>query len=282
MDATVIGTQNATGLPRGGDERDTGPLVSASRQTGPVPHLDLLLEALKIALADPREHRLFQSGKLPGLFRSRFGPPAEAALFAIKEGLLETIRTEAKGRLIVEWVRATPKGVGFVHDHDSPKAVLSELKQLIGETRGGIPTWMADVRTEIARLTTQFEKRTREMIARLDELARRVDAALRRIDTAPKLADPVARLVPWGESALEYLDRRSATGAGGPCSLAELFHAVRQAVPTLTVPEFHDGLRRLADTRAVRLSSHSAFHALRTDPEYAILIGSELCSFVAR
>lgn len=261
-------------------EPDSLPLSERAAHT--VPHLDVLLEALKTALADPREHRLFQSGKLPGLFRSRYGPPADAALFAIKEGLLESVRTEAKGRLIVEWVRATPRGVGFVHDHDSPKAVLGELKQLIGDTRGGIPVWMADVRSEIARLTTQFEERTREMTARLEELARRVDAAMRRIDTAPKLADPVARLVPWGESALEYLDRRSAAGARGPCSLAELFQAVRQAAPTLTVPEFHDGLRRLHDTRAVRLSGNPTLTGSRGDPEYAMLVGSELCSFVSR
>lgn len=257
-------------------------LAVSSRRTEAVPHLDLLLDALKTALAAPIEHRLFQSGKLPGLFRSRYGPPAEAALFAIQEGLFETVRTEAKGRLIVEWVRATPKGVGFVHDHDSPKAVLSELKQLIGETRGGIPLWMSDVRTEIARLTTQFEERTREMTAKLDELGRRVDAALRRIDAAPKLADPLARLIPWGETALEYLDRRSAAGAGGPCSLVELFHAVRPSVPALTVPEFHDGLRRLHDTRAVRLCGTSAFPGVSADPEFAILVGAELCSFVSR
>lgn len=266
------------------DAATLGPHIAADEVIQPAssPNLDLLLDALKIALADSREHRLFQSGKLPGLFRSRYGPPAEAALFAIKEGLVETTRTEAKGRLIVEWVRATPRGVGFVHDHDSPKAVLGELKQIIGETRGGIPVWMADVRTEIARLTTQFEERTREMTSRLDELGRRVDAALRRIDTAPRLADPIARLVPWGESALEYLDRRSAAGARGPCSLGELFHAVRQSIPMLIVPEFHDGLRRLHDTRAVRLSGSDTYPGLRTDPEYAMLVGSELCSFVSR
>ncbi|MCU0702558.1 MAG: hypothetical protein MUF18_01035 [Fimbriiglobus sp.] len=263
--------------------RESVPTTLSERAGHPaLPNLDLLLDALKTALADPREHRLFQSGKLPGLFRSRYGPPAEAALYAIKEGLVETVRTEAKGRLIVEWVRVTPKGVGFVHDHDSPKAVLSDLKQLIGETRGGIPLWMADVRTEITKLSTQFEERSREMTARLDDLARRVDAALRRIDTAPKLADPVAKLVPWGETALEYLDRRSAAGAGGPCSLGELFHLIRQTVPAITVPEFHAGLRRLHDTRAIRLSGSSAPAGLRADPEYAMLVGAELCSFVSR
>lgn len=278
MDAATFDTRNASD----GVTSDPPALPAGPRQSDAGLHLDLLLEALKTALADPREHRLFASGKLPGLFRSRFGPPAEAALFAIKEGLFETSRTEAKGRLIVEWVRATPKGVGFVHDHDSPKAVLNDLKRLIGETRGGIPVWMADVRTEIARLSHQFEERTRDLTTRLDELTRRVDAALRRIDAGPRLSETVVRLVPWGETALEYLDRRSAAGARGPCSLAELFDAVRQTVPALAVPEFHTGLRRLSDTRAVRLSGETSHPGLRTDPEYAMLVGSELCSFVSR
>lgn len=257
-------------------------LTVGPRQTVAAAHLDLLLDALKTALADPREHRLFASGKLPGLFRSRFGPPAEAALFAIKEGLFETVRTEAKGRLIVEWVRASSKGVGFVHTHDSPKAVLNELKQVIGETRNGLPVWMADVRTEVAELGRRFEERAREMTDKLDELARRVDAALRRIDAGPRLSEPAAKLVPWGEAALEYLDRRAGAGGYGPCPLGELFHAVRQTVPALEVPEFHDGLRRLFDTRAVRLSGPAAHPGTRADPEYAMLVGAELCLFVSR
>ncbi len=259
-------------------------LPSAPRHTGPTapPNLDLLLDALKTALADAREHRLFASGKLPGLFRSRYGPPAEAALFAIKEGLFETVRTEAKGRLIVEWVRASAKGVGFVHAHDSPKAVLSELKQVIGETRNGLPVWMADVRTEVADLGRRFEERAREMTDKLDEIARRVDAALRRIDAGPRQSEPAVRVVPWGEAALEYLDRRSAAGGYGPCPLGELFHAVRQTVPALGVGEFHDGLRRLHDTRAVRLTGASSNPGVRADPEYAMLVGAEVCVFVSR
>ena len=254
---------------------------SPLRQTAAVLHLDLLLDALKTALADPREQRLFASGKLPGLFRSRYGPPAEAALHAIKEGLFETVRTEAKGRLIVEWVRASAKGVGFVHAHDSPKAVLTELKQAIGETRGGLPLWMADVRGELADVGRKFEERAGELTAKLDELSRRVDAALRRIDAGPRLGVE-ARVVPWAETALEHLDRRTAAGAYDPCSLGELFHAVRQTVPALSVGEFHDGLRRLHDTRAVRLSGTSVNPGARADPEYAILVGAEVCVFASR
>src|SRR4051794_6674604 len=81
---------------------------------------ELTLDALKRALSEPVSHRLFRSGKLAGLFPSRVGASADAALHAITDGLLETVRTEAKGKFIVEWVRVTPKGVAFVHDRDSP------------------------------------------------------------------------------------------------------------------------------------------------------------------
>ena len=245
-------------------------------------HTELILEAIQTALADPREHRLFQSGKLPGLFPHRYGTAAAAALRAIKGGLFETVRTEVKGRLIVEWVRVTPKGVGFVHDHDSPKAVLRELREVIGETRSGVPVWMADVRGELAGVAARFEERAREMTAKLDELARRVEAALRRVESnGTRLADPMVKVVPWGLVALEYLDRREATGVRGDCPLGELFHAVREQFPVLGVPEFHDGLRRLHDNRAVRLTSGGP-SGVRTDLEYAMLVGAELCHLVGR
>ena len=110
------------------------------------PHLDALLKALKTAIAVPGEHRLFRSGKLAGLFTSRVGVPAEAALVAVREGRLEVARTETRGKIVTEWVRATPKAVTFVHDHDSPKSVLRELKQVLDATKAGMPVWMAEAK----------------------------------------------------------------------------------------------------------------------------------------
>src|SRR3954469_6526145 len=45
---------------------------------------ELLLDAVKAAIGTPGEHRLFRSGKLAGLFPSRAGPSADAALAAIR------------------------------------------------------------------------------------------------------------------------------------------------------------------------------------------------------
>lgn len=278
MDAAV-GTRNATD---GVSAAPAPPRVAANQQAD-ARRTELILDALKTALADPRDHRLFQSGKLSGLFASRYGPPADAALAAIKDGLFETVRTEAKGKLIVEWVRVTPKGIGFVHDQDSPKAVLRDLRAAVGETRAGVPVWMADVRGELAAVAGRFEERVKELTAKLDDLTRRVEAAVRRTEAAgPRLPDPLARVVPWGVAALEYLDRREAAGGRGECPLAELFPAVRERHPQLTVAEFHDGLRRLHDNRAVRLTGAAAGAGHQPDPEFALIVGAELCHYAGR
>lgn len=252
---------------------------------GPAEHLpgaprtELLLEALKLAIATPGEHRLFRSGKLAGLFPTRAGTSAEASLLAIREGLLETVRTETRGKIVTEWVRATPRAVAFVHDHDSPKSVLRELKQVLDATRTGVPSWMAQAKGELALLSSQFEQRASAMLARLDELAGRVEAALRRAEvTGPAVADAVGRVVPWALDALEYLDRRAATGAAGDCPLSELFHAVRVKCPGLTLSAFHDGLKRLHDVRAVRLAPGAEM----SEPEYAVVVGGELMGAAGR
>ncbi len=237
-----------------------------------------LLDALKTALATPGEHRLFRSGKIAGLFPARTGPAGEAAMQAVRDGLLETIRTEAKGKFVTEWVRATPKAVGFVHENDSTRSILRELKDVLQATRTGVPAWMAEAKQELAALSASFEVRAAAMLARLDDLAKRCEAALRRAEaTGSAIAEPVARVVPWAMAALDYLDKRSETGAGGECPLPELFHALRERLPELTLPEFHDGVKRLHDVRAVRLLPGEL-----AEPEYAVVTEGKLMCLVGR
>ncbi|VTR95671.1 Uncharacterized protein OS=Candidatus Entotheonella sp. TSY2 GN=ETSY2_22115 PE=4 SV=1 [Gemmata massiliana] len=240
---------------------------------------EFLVEALKVALHNAGEHRLFQSGKLPGLFPARTGLAAEAALQALREGLLETVRTEAKGKLITEWVCATPKAVGYVHEHDSPRSILRELKDVLQATRTGVPAFMEEAKAELAALSANFEKRAAEMLGHLNDLAKRCEAALRRAETSgPIVTESVGRVVPWAVDALEYLDRRTQSGATGDCPLPELFHAVCVRFPELTLPAFHDGVRRLHDVRAVRLTPTSAI----PEPEYAVVVEGKLMYAVGR
>ena len=88
-----------------------------------------LLTALKEGLTNPSsEHRLFRSGKLVGLFPGRSGVNADAAARGLRDGLLEIVRNETKGKTVIEWVKLTPRGVNFVHDQESPVQVLHELR----------------------------------------------------------------------------------------------------------------------------------------------------------
>jgi hypothetical protein len=242
------------------------PVVSERRS-------ELLLDGLKAAIATPGEHRLFRFGRLAGLFPSRAGLSAEAAGLALRLGLLESTRSETRGKLIVEWVQATTKAVAYVHDHDSPKSVLRELKDVLQAARDGVPVWMTEAKAELADMSFRFERRASAMLKRLDEVADRVDAALRRAEAkAPSVAEPVARLVPWAVDALEYLDHRTDGGAVAPCPLPELFHAVRARFPELPLPAFQDGVRRLHDLRAVRLAESD----IMAEPEHAVLADGKL------
>src|SRR5262249_26841400 len=116
---------------------------------------EIVLAALKQALAEPAEQRLFRSGKLAGLFPSRTGPSAEASTQALREGLFEVVRTETKGKTVVEWVRPTPKGVDFLHKHESPVRAMDELRAVLQMTREGIPVWVTEIRQTLNALATR-------------------------------------------------------------------------------------------------------------------------------
>lgn len=241
--------------------------------------IELILDALKSALATEGEHRLFRAGKLPGLFPARTGLAAQAATTALETGVFETVRTETRAKTVTEWVRVTPAGVRFIQEHDSPKAVLRELREVLGATRSGLPIFLDDARRSVTELAERFEHQTAELVKRLDTLTERVEAALRRADSVGSPTAP--SVVPWAETAIAHLDQRRSIGASTNCPLGELFHAVLEVYPALTLVEFHDGLKRLVDTRAIQLSGPQGDAEL-VDPEYALLCGSEVCCYASR
>jgi hypothetical protein len=243
----------------------------------------VLIDALKEASAEPGEQRLYRSGKLPGLFATRSGANAEAAARALRDGLLEVVRTETKGKLSVEWVRLTPAGVSFLHAHESPRAVLEELHGALQTARAGVPAWLEGMRREVEALSGRLAGEMERLLHRLDALSQRVEEALRRAEGGgPALANGVASAAPWAADALGYLDRRRDSGAAGDCPLPELFAALRQRHPGLSLTEFHDGLRRLGDYRAVRLVPFAGPAEQLAEPEYALLDGATVLYYASR
>jgi hypothetical protein len=236
---------------------------------------DMLLEALKRAIAVTNEQRLYKSGKLDGLFPARSGASAEAAARALNDGLLDLVRTETKGKTTIEWVRITPKGINWLHDQESPVQVLRELRQTLETTRTGMPNWLAELRQELQTSGNRLMEKAGGHLQRLDALSRRVEEALKRADLAePQLPDGLAASVPWGIEALTYLKRRCSNGGARECPLPELFAAVREKHSDLSLTAFHDGLRRLSDRHALRLSPPVDPAQPLPEPEHAILDGA--------
>jgi hypothetical protein len=242
----------------------------------------ILLEALRGALADGDEHRLYKSGKLAGLFPSKNGPSGDAAAEAMRSDYLEHVRTEVKGKISIEWVRLTPRGIEFIYRHDSPRSVLNEMRGLMREARSGVPAWLDATLGQLQALSKTFSEEMQSYLQRLDAMSRRVEEALRRVDAeVPLLAEPMQALVPWGLEALSYLDHRKSSGKSDPCSLPELFSAIRNKHPHLSVPDFQKGLKRLADNRAVRLLPFAGT-GLIPEPEHAIPDGAHMLYHACR
>jgi hypothetical protein len=245
--------------------------------------VEQIIAALKTALAEPGEHRLFRSGKLEGLFASRIGIAGEAGLSAVRDGLFEIVRTETRGKFSNEWVRLTPAGVEYLHSHESPLVVLRELETALRSTRAGVPLWLEQMRQQWQTFSGQMVEQMQQTLQRLDALAERVEEALRRADAiAPTLPNGVGSSVPWALEALTYLDRRRQTGVKETCPLPELFAAVRRGNPNLSLSEFQTGLRRLGDHKALRLLPFDGPAERMPHPEYALLDGASMLYYAAR
>jgi hypothetical protein len=239
-----------------------------------------LLDGLRAALSGD-EHRLYRSGKTDGLFAGKAGIPGEAAALAIREGLLEYARTESRGRFEIEWVRLTAKGVEYLYQHDSPRAILGEMRQMLATAQNGVPMWQDEMLKSLEKLATHITEQMARYLDKLESLSKRVDEAVRRADVTPELSKPLQELIPWGIDALAYLDHRRVGGATSECPMPELFGAIRGKHSEITMRDFHDGLRRLADNRAVKLAPWAGPGSI-PQPEYAMMAEGKLMYHVGR
>jgi hypothetical protein len=241
-----------------------------------------VVDALKQTLTQPGEQRLFRSGKLPGVFAGRAGLNADAAAQALRDGLMEITRTETKGKTTTEWVRVTPRGIEFVHQHESPLQALEDLRAVLQMTQEGIPVWMGGLRKELQALGDRLTEQAKKITQHIDALSQRVGDALERARADGPLAPlEVAGIVAWAPQAFEYLDKRKAAGVVNLCPLPELFAALREKQPELTLTDYHAGLQRLHDRGLLRLLPPDQPTELQ-EPEYALLDGAATYYYIAR
>lgn len=242
---------------------------------------ETLVTALKQALTEPSEQRLFKSGKLAGLFPGRTGASAEAATRALRDGLLEVSRRETKGKTVIDWVRITPRGVAFLHEYDTPERVLQALRASLHDARAEVPLWKTELLQSVQAMGQQLAEESRRFSERLEALARRVEEALRMLaHNRPGVPEFLTTEVPWALDLLAYLERRREEPYG--CALPELFTAVVALHPALSITDFHHGMRRLQEHRVVRLLPFRKPPEELPQPEYALLDGADVLYHASR
>jgi hypothetical protein len=233
----------------------------------------LLFDALRTAAAHDGELRLYRSGKLPGLLPARTSACAAAAAQALRDGLIEIVRTEPRGKTTVEFVRITPRGIDCVVQHDSPARAMDELRDALALNTQNLPAWLASLRQEIDALSRRTLDEVTRIGRRLDRLAEQVESALRK---AAQERQPAA--APWTQAAIDYLAGRHSATREARCPLPELFAALEARQIALTIKEFHGGLRRLQDAGLVQLLPCDGDPP---QPEYALPDGAAVLYYVA-
>ena len=242
-----------------------------------------LIDALKQGMAEPGEHRLYKSGKLAGLFPGRTGAHIETAGQALRDGFLEVVRTETKGKNTAEWVRLTQKGVDFLLSHESPARAMDELREALQMTKEGLPAWLTQIRRGFQEQADKLVDEVRSVLGKLESLSLRIGEALKRAEeSAPKLPPAATEAFPWALEALSYLDRRREGGAPSPCPLPDLFAAIRAKDQDLTMNAFHACLLGLQDRGVLKLVPFTGPLEDLPQPEFALLDGTTMCYYVTR
>jgi len=242
-----------------------------------------VIQALKQAMAERGEHRLYKTGKLAGLFPGRTAAHIEAAGQALRDGFLEVVRTETKGKTPLEWVKITQKGVDFLLSHESPVRAMDELREALQITKEGLPGWLAQIRGGFQEQADRLVEEVKAVLGRLDSLSNRIGEALKRHEAAaPKLPEVATAAFPWALEALAYLDRRRESQAPDPCPLPDLFAAIRAKDQDLTMNAFHAGLRNMQDRGVLKLLPFAGPPENVPEPEFALLDGPTMYYYASR
>lgn len=244
--------------------------------------MELVLSAIRKAMAAGGESLLFKVGKQEGLFPTRSGANAEAATFALDREFLLPTRNEGEGKKLFEFVRVSAKGIRFLHERESPARALDEaladLRHEKQECAGGI----SGLEKGLAELSGKLLDQARDWTRRIESLERRIEDALVRMEQAVPVVSPaIQEQVPWAIEVVRYLQWRRVEGERAQTPLPELFELVRDISREINLGDFHEGLRKLYQARVIRLEAAADLGAVAR-PEFALLEGTQVYYFASR
>jgi hypothetical protein len=181
--------------------------------------------------------------------------------------LLRVVRSEGKGKAVVDYCTLTEKGLTALLEQSSPRPVLESLLKAIDGCQARIETWIAGVAESRKSLDG-----LREMASRVLNHLQTPDATLPAWAKNGASHDPRTRI-------LECLNAWHAAGKIGDCPLPALFGEVKDAKTTLG--QFHDALRQLHDEQKIYLHPWTGpLHEL-PQPAMSLLVGHEVAYYAS-
>jgi hypothetical protein len=238
----------------------------------------LILDALTKAMAEPAGVPLHGNKKLPGLFTASTSAK-QAARRCLEEGYLHVVHREPRGSSVRDFCALTEKGMAYVLGEVSPKRVLEELvhtlqgRQVqVDELVGMLRQWQAGLdglQATVKKVLQQLQQPDRAGVPGAVSMNGRTSlTSIQRPEDLTR--DLLACLSQWQPS-----------GAVADCPLPEFYRRAQPNSPTLTIGQFHDGLRRLHEIEKIYLHPWSGPLYEIPEPPYALLVGHEVAYYAS-
>ncbi len=244
--------------------------------------LSLALQALAPGLADPTPKVLFGSAANPGFFKGKTQAVKTAARLCEERRWVEgTGEWVGRGASKQQKYRLTPEGVRAILEHSETLTLLRSLAGALGQQVAHFHALRDQLNVLVHGLQPLAET--------VGHLSRRieppdVEQLLRKLQDGPRAPAPPVSPCPadkasdseWHGEVVRLVAEQHQRNRYQSLSLPQLYAAIRQKRPTLSLGQFHDGLRLLREQGKIRLLPFTRALATIDDPRNALFYDGEV------
>jgi hypothetical protein len=238
-----------------------------------------LLAALEKIL-DGTARQLLGAANAGAIFGTKEGALAEAAL---SRGLIEEVsepqptRPTKKKTSPVRYARITETGRQWVMEKSSPLAIAEGLRDSLNAQSEALTDTVRATQTQLAEVASAIEQLSRALKEQAERHHQVARALLSLLEQGRKGSPPEAD---WLDEAVQIVAERKRQNSMTRPTLPQLYAELRKSHPTLSLTQFHDGLRTLHSQRRILLGAYTL--ALATIPDHlnALYLDKEVKFYV--
>lgn len=252
---------------------------------------DLILQALQQAMADPAPRKLLGTKANPGIFLGSGAPVKAASQRCLDLGMIQQCgeqKAASKKAKPVPLYGIAPAGLAYLLEHDPAREVLAAAQsgvENLSRLTAGCREALVQVQEHLARLGRVVQ----DAAARIEPPdVQKMLAAVASGKASPAVGGATAAVASGGEALgrelqsemLRYVHEQRRESPLRPVELPQWYRFARSRHPALTLGQFHDLVRRMAEARQIRLSPFTQAMYQLSEPECAMIVGREVMYYV--